>query len=161
MRFAVRAVEGLASALAYASMAGILTMMVLVVVDVVLRSFFSSSLLFVDEVCGYLLVMAAFFAYAEALKRDAHVRVDMVFNLLPPRLRARFDLVFAAASIVAIGVVTWASVVMVSRAYERNVTVPGVLLTPVWIPQMAMVIGLAALLLQFLVQMRKLAQRAA
>jgi TRAP-type C4-dicarboxylate transport system permease small subunit len=160
MRLLVRAVEGLASLLAWLSMAGVFTMMVLIVVDVVLRTFFRSSLLFVDEVCGYLLVAVAFFAYAEALKRDVHVRVDMLFQMLPRRLQARFDLVFAAVSVAAVGTVGWASVVMVSRAYERNVIVPGVLLTPVWIPQIAVIIGLAALLLQFLVEVRKLATAA-
>ena len=160
MRLLVRAVEGLASLLAWLSMAGVFTMMVLIVVDIVLRTFFSSSLLFVDEVCGYLLVLVAFFAYAEALKRDAHVRVDVLFRMLPARLQARFDLVFAALSVAAVGTVGWASVVMVSRAYERNVTVPGVLLTPVWIPQLAVIIGLAALLLQFLAEVRKIAAAA-
>jgi TRAP-type C4-dicarboxylate transport system permease small subunit len=161
MRPLIRAIEGLSTLLAYISMWGVFLMMVLVVVDVALRTFFSSSLLLVDEVCGYLLVLVAYFAYAEALKKDAHVRVDMVFNMLSDRVKVRLDLLFSIVSVIAIAVVTWASVIMVSRAYERGVTVPGILLTPVWIPQLAIVIGLLALLLQFLVEIRKLAGRAA
>lgn len=160
MRLVVKAVEGLATLLAWAAMAAVFAIMALVVVDVTLRALFSSSLLFVDEVCGYLLVATAYFAYAEALKRDAHVRVDMLFMLLPDRVKARIDLAFAVASIAAVGTVGWASTVMVMRAYERNVLVPGVLLTPVWIPQLAVIVGLGAVLLQFLVEIHRLARRA-
>ena len=155
-----RGIERLSTFLAWVAAAGVFLMMALVVVDVALRTFFSSSLLLADEVCGYLLVLVAYLAYAEALKRDAHVRVDMVFNLLSERVRARIDVVFCVISVMAVLVVAWASVVMVYRAYTRGVTVPGILLTPVWIPQLAIVIGLVALVLQFLVELRKLAHKA-
>lgn len=155
MGLLVRGIERLSALLAWVSMAAVLLMMLLVVVDVALRTFFSSSLLLVDEVGGYLLVLTAYLAYAEALKRDSHVRVDMVFNLLSARLQRRLDLVFLSLSVLAVAAVAWASVVMVYRAYVRGVTVPGVLLTPVWIPQVAMVLGLAALVLQLLVEIRK------
>lgn len=135
-------------------------MMVLVVVDVALRTFAGTSTLLADEVGGYLLVLVAYFAYAEALKKDSHVRVDMIFKMLSERVRTRLDLVFCMVSLVAIFVVTWASVIMVYRAYVRGVTVPGILLTPVYLPQTAVVVGLVALLLQFLVEIRKLARKA-
>lgn len=155
MGLLVRGIERLSTLLAWMSMAGIFLMMLLVVVDVALRTLFSTSLLLVDEVGGYLLVLAAYLAYAEALKREFHVRVDMVFNLLSARLQRGLDLVFLALSVLAVAAVAWTSVVMVYRAYVRGVTVPGVLLTPVWIPQVAMVVGLAALVLQLLVEIRK------
>jgi TRAP-type C4-dicarboxylate transport system permease small subunit len=155
MGLLARGIERLSTALAWMSMAGILLMMVLVVVDVALRTLFSSSLLLVDEVGGYLLVLAAYLAYAETLKRNSHVRVDTVFNLFSARLKRPLDLVFLALSVLAVAAVAWASVVMVYRAYVRGVTVPGVLLTPVWIPQVAMVVGLCALVLQLLVEIRK------
>lgn len=155
-----RSIERLSAFLAHVSALGVGLMMVLIVVDVALRTFASTSTMIADEVSGYLLVLVAYFAYAEALKKDGHVRVDMLFNVLPERVRARLDLVFCALSVMAIAVVAWASVVMVYRAYVRGVTVPGVLLTPAYLPQIAMVVGLAALLLQLLVEIRKLAHKA-
>lgn len=155
----VRGIERLSTCLAYVSMGGIFLMMVIVVVDVMLRTFFGSSLLLAEEVCGYLLVAVALFAYAEALKRDSHVRVDMIFCRLAARARSRLDLAFCLLSVGAIAVVTWATVVMVYRAYARGVIVPGILLTPVWIPQAAMVIGLGAVILQLLIEIRKLARQ--
>lgn len=138
---------------------GVFVMMVLVVVDVSLRTFAARSLLLTEEVCGYLLVLVAYLPYAEALKTGRHIRVDMVFNLLPERVRARLDLILCVVGLGAMTVVTWTSVVMVYRSYIRGVTVPGILLTPIYLPQIVMVVGLLGLLLQFLVELRKLAQK--
>ena len=160
MGIIVKSVERLSTLLAQVSMWAVFLMMMLEVTDVLLRTFASSSLLVTDELCGYLLVVVAFLTYAEALKRDGHVRVDMVFNTLSKRVRTRLELIFCVVSLIATFVVTWASVVMVYRAYVRGVTIPGILLTPVYLPQMAVVIGLMALLLQLLVEIRKLARKA-
>jgi TRAP-type transport system small permease protein len=154
-----RTIERLSAFLAHVSALGVVLMMSLVVVDVALRTFANTSTLLAEEVCGYLLVLVAYFAYAEALKRDGHIRVDMVFKVLSERVRARLDLIFCIVSAIAIFVVAWASVIMVYRAYARGVIVPGILLTPVYLPQIAVVVGLVALLLQLLVEIRKLARK--
>lgn len=154
-----RAAERLTALLAYLAMAGVLAMMAIVVVDVALRTFAATSLLLAEEVCGYLLVLVATLAYAEALKRDRHVRVDLLFQMASPRLQARLDLAHYLVSLAAICVVLYAAVVMTYRSYERGVMVPGVLLTPIYIPQIVMVVGLAALVLQLLVEIRKLLSR--
>ena len=156
----VRGIERLSALLAHVSAWAVFVMMALIVVDVALRNLASTSLLLTEEVCGYLLVLVAYFAYAETLKKGRHVRVDMVFKLLPERLQARFDLVFCVVALIAIAVVAWWSAVMVYNSYVRGVQVPGILLTLVYLPQIAIPVGMAALLLQFLVEIRKLAQKA-
>lgn len=154
-----RAAERVSALLAFVAMAGVLAMMAIVVVDVALRTFAATSLLLAEEVCGYLLVLVATLAYAEALKRDRHVRVDLLFRLVSPRLRARLELLHYVLAFAALSVVLYATTVMTYRSYERGVTVPGVLLTPIYLPQIVMVVGLAALLLQLLVEIRKLIGR--
>jgi TRAP-type C4-dicarboxylate transport system permease small subunit len=151
-----RAIERFSTLLTHLSMLGIMAMMLIVVVDVALRTFAGTSLLLAEEVCGYLLVLVAYFAYAEALKRNRHVRVELASKLIPERARTRIELVLLVLALGAMSVVTWTAVVMVYRSYERGVIVPGILLTPVWIPQLAMVVGLAGVLLQMLVEIRKL-----
>lgn len=154
--FAGRVVERLTALLAYLSMAGVFAMMLIVVVDVALRSLADTSLLLAEEVCGYLLVLVATLAYAEALKRDRHVRVDLLFRLASERLQGRLNIVHYLLALAAVSVVLYASIVMTYRSYERGVTVPGVLLTPIYLPQIIMCVGLAALLMQLLVEIRKL-----
>jgi hypothetical protein len=45
-------------------------------------------------------------------------------------------------------VVIWRVIIMVYRSYAGNVIIPGIFLTPVYLPQMLIVIGLVALALQ-------------
>jgi TRAP-type C4-dicarboxylate transport system permease small subunit len=155
-----RAAERLSALLAQVSMWAVGIMMVIVVADVALRTFASSSLLIADEMGGYLLVLLCCFAYAEALKADRHVRVDLVYNLLSARTQRRLDVFFTVLGIAAIAVVLYTSILMAYRSYARGVTVPGILLTPIWVPQLAQVIGLASLLLQLIAELPKLSRKA-
>ena len=152
-----RAIERFSSVLVRIAMWGVFAMMVLVVVDVGLRTFAGMSLLLTEEVSGYLLVLVAYLAFAEALKQGRHVRVDLLITFLPDRLRARLDLILSLLGLTAMIVVTWRSIIMVYRSYIRDVRIPGILLTPVYLPQIIMVVGVLALVLQFLVEINKMA----
>lgn len=151
-----RAIEGFSSVLVRVSMWGVFVMMVLVVIDVGLRTFASMSLLLTEEISGYLLVLVAYLAFAEAMKQGRHVRVDLLITFLPDRLRARLDLILSLLGLAAMIVVTWRSIIMVYRSYIRDVRIPGILLTPVYLPQIIMVVGVLALVLQFFVEIKKM-----
>ena len=147
--FSCKVIERCSGILVHIAMWSVFAMMVLVVIDIALRTFAGSSLLLTEEVSGYLLVVVAFLAMAEALKQGRHVRVELLARWLPPRLQARLELILALAGLGAMIVVSWRSVIMVYRSYIRGVKIPGILLTPVYLPQIFMVIGLLALVLQF------------
>ena len=156
--FSRRVIEAFSAILARIAMWGVFVMMVLVVVDVIMRTFAAQSLLITEEVSGYLLVLVAYLALAEALKQGRHVRVDLLISFMPDRLRARLDLILTLVGLGAMIVVTWRSVIMVYRSYVRGVEIPGILLTPVYLPQIVMVVGLLALELQLLVEIHKMAR---
>ena len=156
LSFSRNVIERCSTILAQVSMWGVLVMMLLVVVDVTLRTFSGRSLLITEEFSGYLLVLVAYLAFAEALKKGRHVRVDLLITFLPDRLRARLDIILSVVGLLAMIAVTWRSVIMVYRSYIRGVEIPGVLLTPVYLPQIVMVVGLLALVLQFLVEINKM-----
>ena len=71
--FSCKVIERCSGILVHIAMWGVFVMVVLVVIDVALRTFAGSSLLFTEEVSGYLLVLVAFLAMAEALKQGRHV----------------------------------------------------------------------------------------
>lgn len=154
--FSCKVIERCSGILVHIAMWSVFVMMVLVVVDVALRTFAGSSLLFAEEVSGYLLVSIAYLAVAEALKQGRHVRVELLTRWLPPRLQARLELILTLAALGAIIVVSWRSVIMVYRSYIRGVRIPGILMTPVYLPQIFMVIGLLALGLQLTVEINKM-----
>jgi len=127
---------------------GVFAMMLLVVVDVFLRAVANRSTLIAEEMGGYLLVLIAYLGMAEAYKLGRHIRVDIVSKRLTGKVRAWIDVGLSFIGLVALLVVIWRAVIMVYRSYAGNVIIPGIFLTPVYLPQTLVVIGLAALALQ-------------
>lgn len=127
-------------------------MVALITYDVVSRGLFNSPSLFTDEITGYLLVFIAFMGASQAQRAGRHIGVDVFTGSLPVRVRLRLKLVTSLISIGFLALFWWHAVVMVYKNYVRNVTVPSSLLTPIWIPQLFIPIGMTLLLLQMVVQ---------
>lgn len=127
-------------------------MAALITYDVVSRTLLGSPSLITDEITGYLLVFIAFMGAAEALRTGRHIGVDILTSKLPPRSRLRLKLVASSVSLLFLSVFWWHAVVMVYRSYVRNVTVPSSLLTPLWIPQVFIPIGMTLLILQMVAE---------
>ncbi len=143
-----KAADRFSSFLAYVAMWGVFAMMLLVVIDVGMRAVANRSTLIADEMGGYLLVLIAYLGMAEAYKLGRHIRVDIVTARLPGRLRAWLDVGLCFVGLVALIIVVWRAIIMVYRSQIGDVIIPGIFLTPVYLPQTLVVIGLAALALQ-------------
>jgi len=148
LSFCRKAIESFSHFLGHVAMWGAFAMMLLVVTDVAMRAVASSSTLIAEEGGGYLMVLIAFLAMAETFKQGRHIRVDIVAKRLPGRLRAWLDVLLPSLGLMVLIVVIWRVIIMVYRSYAGNVIIPGIFLTPVYLPQMLIVIGLVALALQ-------------
>ncbi len=116
---------------------------VLVSVDVVLRKLFVMSLGGSDELSGYAFAIGTAWAFAYTLLQRANVRVDALYVHLPSRARSVLDLLGLASLGAFVGILTWQAWVVLetSLAFEARSTTP--LQTPLWIPQLLWLIGLA------------------
>ena len=78
-----------------AVLAGVLFtfMMFIIVAEVVSRTFFKSPIIWFLEVTEYIMLYGTFLAAAWLLKRDGHVRIDIVLTLLTPRGRAILNII--------------------------------------------------------------------
>jgi TRAP-type C4-dicarboxylate transport system permease small subunit len=146
-----KAADRLSGFLAHFAMWGVFTMMMLVVVDVFLRAVANRSTLIAEEMGGYLLVLIAYLGMAETLKQGRHIHVDIITKKLTVKVHAWLDAGLSLIALVALIVVIWRAVIMVYGSYAGNVIIPGIFLTPVYLPQILVVIGLAALALQCIV----------
>lgn len=128
---------------AAALLAGLATLAlaVFISIDVLLRYFFNSPLLFVDEVAGFLLVLVIFGGLAYTFRTGAHVRVDLVTTHLPPALRAWLRAGGLALGIVFILVVSWTTLQSALTAYRYG-RVSTVMLYPLWLPMLLIPAGL-------------------
>ena len=143
-----KAVDRISGFLTHIAMWGVFAMMLLVVGDVGMRALAGRSTLIADEMGGYLLVLIAYLGMAEAYRLGRHIRVDIVTARLPGRLRAWLDALFCFVGLAALIIVIWRVIIMVHRSQVANVIIPGVFMTPVYLPQTLVVIGLVALALQ-------------
>jgi TRAP-type C4-dicarboxylate transport system permease small subunit len=98
------------------------------------------------EMAGYLLAAATFLALASTLKRGAHIRVTMLLSALGPRGRRLLELWAFAASAAFVAFATWSVVRLAFDSLRFDEISYGLVAIPLAIPQIAMAIGLFALL---------------
>jgi C4-dicarboxylate transporter DctQ subunit len=134
----------------------ILVVLAITAVSVFNRYFLGRPLIGVDEATGFLVVAIVMFGAAEALRRGDHIRIDLLFDHLGPKMRWWLELwslasvlVFAALLLVA----SWHTVVF---SYRFGAYSTGYLLLPMWIPQSTMVAGAVLLGLAGLAAMLRL-----
>lgn len=110
--------------------------------DVITRKFFSFSLGGSDELSGYAFAISVSWALAFATLQRANIRIDAIYQHLPPRLCALLDWIsLVSLSVFIVFLTRYASdVAMVS--WQRDATANTVMATPLWIPQSLWVLGL-------------------
>lgn len=94
---------------------------------------------------GFFLAAASFLALAYTLKQGGHIRVSLVISHLNPLLRHLVEIwciVLAAAVSIYF---TWYTFSLTRESFIYNDLSPGMVAIPIWIPQTAMLIGLAVL----------------
>lgn len=125
----------------------LVAMVVIILVEVVARSFFNFSFEVVDEVGGYLTVAVSFLALAPAQARKAFHNVALVQNRLSARARISWLAFFHMLALAFSLTVTAATVRYVYRSWQQGDAASTVMRTPLWIPQSVMVVGMAVLCL--------------
>lgn len=144
------AIERLSLLGGWLSGAAMLGILGLVALEIVLRGVFGVSTQVSDEFSGYLNVAVIYFGLAYALKEGAFVRVEPVYRLFTGAwgLAVRWLIVLASLAYMAVTTVyfwrylasNWAAGIA-STSFSQ---------TPIWIPQVAIVIGSALLTLQLI-----------
>ena len=140
-------------------------LVLLVATEIILRSAFDISLLVADEYAGYIVVALVFLGIPYALFHDALLRVDFLFERLRGKKQVVLSLVFDVVCLAITGVLAWYLSRMVLTSFDRGTFSSTPAMTPLWIPQAVMPVGLlltALILLARIVgRVRILAGRAA
>lgn len=111
-------------------------------VNVTGRYFFSQPISWAEEAMLYLMVLVVFSALASVTWRNAHIRIDLLLERLPPALRRICSTMAALIAIAVCLVVARESFAVVGMLYgfdQRSEAME----FPVWIPQSCVGVGLA------------------
>ena len=137
-----RAVSWLSSAGAVLSSVAFVLMVGLIVLEVILRSFFGSSTLVASEYSGYLLAAMIYLGLGFSFREGAHIRITFLQNRLSPRIYHWLEILchLAAAVLCCLSSLFLFDTVLTS--YERGLQAYTVAETPLFIPQAVVLLGL-------------------
>jgi len=95
----------------------------------------------VPEYAGYAMATASFMAFANALGRGAHIRVSILLNAVPSRIRYIMELWCFGTGALITGYFTYFAYDYVYQSWRFKEISQGQDATLLWIPQSVMVVG--------------------
>lgn len=102
-----------------------------------------------DAYAGYAIAAALFFALPSTLQNGDHIRVTLVLDRLPARLRSAFEWFCLSAALVLTLYIAWYAVRSVWISYITHDISPAADASPLWIPQISMAMGCIGFALSF------------
>jgi TRAP-type C4-dicarboxylate transport system permease small subunit len=121
----------------------ILLSSILISLDVVFRAMFKATYFESFELSGYAFAIATAMGMSYALVSRAHIRIEVAYMLLPPRLRGWLDAVAYTVLAVCAGVLLyWCSQIVISN-YDSGARSNSSLALPLALPQGIWLVGLA------------------
>jgi TRAP-type transport system small permease protein len=130
----------------YASEAALIIMLTVIGVDIFTRYVLNFSFEVADELGGYMLVVMTFVSLSVCQANSAFHQVELVQARLSPRRRSLSAAIFDLLSFFFASLLLWQLVKLEFSSYRFGERAPTYLETPLWIPRLAMAIGVAALL---------------
>ena len=127
----------------------ILATLVIEVVNIVGREI-GYSMAGIDAYAGYTLAAGSFLALAAALRHGDHIRVTLLIQRLTGRRRWWIEVFCLAVATFLSAYFAWFAGRLVWGSYVYHDVSQNVDATPLWIPQLSMAVGLAAMFLAFL-----------
>lgn len=97
------------------------------------------------DFAGYMLAASSFLALAYTLTRGGHIRVTMVLNAMPARLRLVSESLCLALGAAIAGFASYYMYLLTHESYEFGDMSSGIIAIPLYIPQSAVLAGLVIL----------------
>lgn len=146
-----RSVQRLGRAMGLVAGWGFIGVAGLITFDVLARRFLGFSTQATTELSGYVLAFGIAWGLAHTLSARAHVRIDVIVNMFPARVRTWLHLTSLAFLGVLVGYLFYGAVLLVQESLLFNATDISVIRTPLAIPQGLWAAGIGMLLVLVLV----------
>jgi len=129
---------------------GVCLMGVMLAANTISRYVFNNPWPFGEEYTAYILVLLTFFPLAYTLRKKGHVRIEIIIDHLAVKIRKWIIIAYTSIAIVVVGLMIYYGLELSIKSLKHNIKAVTVMQTPLWIPQMFVVIGLIVLLLQLI-----------
>jgi TRAP-type C4-dicarboxylate transport system permease small subunit len=151
------AIDWACEAGAWLAAAACLTLAFMLIAEVVATSLAGWSQPWAVEYSAYLCAIALFGGSGYALRQGAHIRVGIVLALVPARIRRPLDLACTLAALVVAGILCGALGELTVRSYRLASVSYFAMQTPLWVPQGALALSVAILVLALAARAGRLA----
>ncbi|PLX40925.1 MAG: C4-dicarboxylate ABC transporter permease [Hyphomicrobiales bacterium] len=94
---------------------------------------------------GFFLAASSFFALAHTHREGGHIRVSLIIQNLPPRAQRAVEYWSLGLALLATAYFTYYMALLVIESFTYHDLSPGIIPVPIWIPQAAVLAGLAVL----------------
>jgi C4-dicarboxylate transporter DctQ subunit len=108
---------------------------------------------YAEEVIVYLIIWAIMIASSQLVRRDGHVRPDLVLRLLPPRYLRIVEIFNCLVAVVFCGALVWYGWQIVDTSLLIDETSSTDLQFPMWIYYLALPVGSALMLMRYLMRL--------
>lgn len=139
----------------------LLLLLALVFHEVIARYVLNKPTLYSVEISEYLLIFVAFMAAGWVLQEDKHVRMQVLVNLMPGKVRYGFALFTSAIVLCYCAILVWQGTKASVMAFKGGYHSSSLLDVPLCIPYAIIPIGALILGLQMVVRIGKIIERSA
>jgi len=108
---------------------------------------------YAEEVIVYLIIWAIMIVSSQLVRRDGHVRPDLVLRLLPPRYLRLVEIFNCLVAIVFCGALVWYGYQIVDTSLLIDETSSTDLQFPMWIYYLALPVGSALMLVRYIIRL--------
>ena len=138
------------SGLSYVAGTILVVMGASVLIEIIMRYLFNRPTRWVVEFSEYMLLYMAFLAGAWVLRSDGHVKVDMLVEVLPPRVQAVLYRTTAWVGALVCGLFFWFSASFTWETFGTGEVLFRAVHVPKWTVLVVIPVGLLLLTLQFI-----------
>ncbi len=150
MNIFIRIINKLSDIMAVFSAIILGLMATLILLEIFLWNTLQKTTLIADEYSAYGLAAIIFLGAGYCLKEKGHIRITLVLGLLPESLTRVIAFIATTLTTVFMGYLWYYLFLMVRSSVRYDSTSGTLTNTPLWIPQLIMLIGAACFLLQLI-----------
>lgn len=134
--------------------AAMLAIATLTIANVITRTFFGQSIAATEELSQFLIILICFVGLSYAASQGRHIRMNVFFDMLPPRPRKALMIFIAATTAALMFYLAWQAVLYVLVVAELGSVSP-VLQVPLYIVYLSAPAGLALAGIQYVLTVAK------
>ena len=136
-----------------------LALIAIIIVAHIVARVFGSHIPSADEFAAWSMAASFFLALPDALFKGAHIRVTLLLQNVPLRLARVLDMFSTSFALALFAWAAWHISGYTYDSYVYDVRSQGILPTPLWIPQTAMVYGACLMAIGFADRLQRILRR--